>query len=125
MDEATKEPAARRSMSFYGAVVLFAIKTVIVCLAIVVSGVIMLDYLDDFMGRRMDQMEATLRMGGKQFWTKLEEGLAKQADPASDLSPEQKRKILSHIRIISDRWRPFLIEAASSITGEPNPPPKQ
>jgi hypothetical protein len=129
MDEPTKEPASRSGPRLYDAVVLFAIKTVIVCAAIVVSSVIMLDYLDDFVGRRMEQMEATLRpftkMGGKQFWGKLEEELGKQANPASDISPEQKRKILSQIKIISDRWRPFLSEAAASIAGEPSPPPKQ
>jgi hypothetical protein len=127
MDETTSAPAPRGGMRLYDAVVLFVIKTVIVCAAIVVSSVVMLDYLDDFIGRRMEHMEATLRpfMGGKQFWSRIEEELGKQADPASDLSPEQKRKILSQIKIISDRWRPFLTEAASSITGEPSPLPKQ
>jgi hypothetical protein len=127
--EGTKEPASPGDGRLYEAIVQFAIKTVIVCAAIVVSGVIMLDYLDDFISRRMEQMEATMRpftrIGGKQFWTKLELELEKQADPSADLSPEQKRKILSQIKIISDRWRPFLSEAASSIAGEPSPPAKQ
>ena len=35
-----------------------------------------------------------------------------------DLSPEKKQKILSQIKIVSDRWRPFLTEAAAAIEGE-------
>jgi hypothetical protein len=40
------------------------------------------------------------------------------ADPRTDLSPEKKQKILSQIKIVSDRWRPFLTEAAAAIEGE-------
>ena len=60
----------------------------------------------------MQQLEHTLRtatsLGGRQFWTKLESELDKLADPRTDLPPEKKAKILSQIKAISDRWRPFL-----------------
>ena len=106
----------------------FAIKTVIVAGAIVVSMWIMLDVLDDFADRRMQQFERTLRsatsLGGRQFWTKLENQLDQLADPKSDIPAERKQKILSQIKVISDRWRPFLMEAAASIEGETKQPAK-
>jgi hypothetical protein len=106
----------------------FAIKTVIVAGAIVVSTWIMLDVLDDFADRRMQQFERTLgsatSLGGRQFWTKLENQLEQLADPKSDMPAEKKQKILSQIKVISDRWRPFLMEAAASIEGETKQPAK-
>jgi hypothetical protein len=52
------------------------------------------------------------RMGGAQFWAKLESDLARVADPAHDLSEQKKRKILSDIRTIVDHWKPFAAELA-------------
>jgi len=123
--EPTKEPISRDVEVKIGPLGQFAFKTAIVSVAIVVSGWIILDLLDDFANRRMQQLDATIRaIGGRQFWTKLEGELDKFADPGTDISPEKKRKILSQIRIISDRWRPFLSEAAASIRGESDPSPK-
>ena len=88
----------------------------------VVSAWIMLDVLDDFADRRMQQLQQALRsatsLGGRQFWTKLENELDALADPRSDLSMEKKQKVLTQIRAISDRWRPFLLEASSAIEGQ-------
>jgi hypothetical protein len=124
--EPVEHPTSQTVELRLGPIGQFAVKTVIVSLAIILSGWILLDVLDDFASRRMQQLETTLRsasaVGGRQFWTKFEEELDKLADPRMDISPEKKRKILSQIKIISDRWRPLLIEAASLITGEPNPP---
>jgi hypothetical protein len=107
-----------------GAMGQFTLKIAIVSVAIVLSGWIIVNILDDFASRRMQELDATIRsaavIGGRGFWTKLEEELDKGADPRMDISPEKKRKILSQIRIISDRWRPFLAEAASSLAGEAN-----
>lgn len=105
-----------------GPIAQFALKTAIVAVAIVLSSWIMLDVLEGFVIRRMEQLETTIRsatvIGGRQFWTKLEDELDKIADPRTDISPEKKRKILSQIKVISDRWRPFLSEAAASIAGD-------
>jgi hypothetical protein len=105
-----------------GPIAQFALKTAIVAVAIVLSAWIMLDVLEGFVTRRVEQLEATIRsatvIGGRQFWTNLEEELDKFADPRADISPEKKRKILSEIKVISDRWRPFLSEAAASIAGD-------
>lgn len=95
----------------------FLLKTVIVCGAIIACGWIMLNLLDDFATRRIEQLERTV-IGGNRFWTKLERELDRLADPRTDLTPEKKQKILSQIKVISDRWRPFLVEAASTIEGD-------
>jgi hypothetical protein len=123
--EQTREPTSPGAEARIGPLGQFTVKTAIVSLAIVLSGWVMLDILDDFATRRMQQLDAAVRsIGGRQFWTKLEEELDKFADPRTDISPEKKRKILSQIRTISDRWRPFLNEAASSIVEESDPAPK-
>jgi hypothetical protein len=120
--DSTKEPPLQAVELRLGTMGQFAFKTTIVSTAIVLSAWIMLDLLDDFASRRMRQLDATIRsataIGGRQFWTKLEEELDKFADPRMDISAEKKRKILSQIKVISDRWRPVLTEAASSIGGD-------
>ena len=97
----------------------FLIKTVIVSAAIVISAWFVLGALNDFAIRRMQQLERTMRsvtaIGGRQFWTELERRLDGLADPRMDLPPEQKEKILLQIKVISDRWRPSLLEAAAAI----------
>jgi len=89
--QAAKKQAARK----IGSLSQFAIKTAIVAAAVVVSAWIMLDVLDDFADRRMQQFERTLRsatsLGGRQFWTKLENQLDALADPRSDFSMEKNK----------------------------------
>jgi hypothetical protein len=95
----------------------FLLKTIILCGGIVACAWIMLKLLDDFASRRIEQLEGTV-IGGNRFWTKLERELDRLADPKTDLTPEKKQKILSQIKLISDRWRPFLLEATSAIEGD-------
>jgi len=120
--ETSQEPTSESAESGLGPIGRFLIKTVIVCAAIVVSGWIVLDLLDDFATRRMEQFEQTVRaatsLGGHRFWTKLESELDRLADSRADLSPEKKQKILSQIKAVSDRWRPFLEEATAAIEGD-------
>jgi len=120
--ETSQEATSQSAESGLGPIGRFLLKTVIVCAAIIVSGWIMLDLLDDFATRRMEQLERTVRaataIGGNRFWTKLEGELDRLADPRTDVSPEKKQKILSQIKVISDRWRPFLVEATSTIEGD-------
>ncbi len=42
----------------------------------------------------------------------------------TDIPPEKKAKILSQIKAVSDRWRPFLQEATAAIEGDANKPQK-
>lgn len=122
--EATQEPTSPALDAGLGPIGLFLIKTVIVSAAIVLSAWILLDVLDGFATRRMQQLEQTIRtatsLGGRQFWTKLEGELDKLADGRTDIPPEKKAKILSQIKAVSDRWRPFLQEATATIEGEAN-----
>lgn len=97
-------------------IISFLIKT-----AIVVGSVIgILSYINYKAEQRIVQIKETFgHVGGRAFWTKLEDQLDSLADPKSDLKPEKKQKILMQIRVISERWRPFLDEAVGSLSGPP------
>ena len=67
----------------------------------------------------VERTQAKLSIGGRQFWTKVEEGIARAADPKSDLPEPLKAKLLADIRIIVARWQPFAAELAKFA---PEPP---
>jgi hypothetical protein len=54
------------------------------------------------------KMQQYTKVGGAQFWEKLERELGRAADPAYEIPPEKKRKLLSHIHVLVERWRPFM-----------------
>jgi hypothetical protein len=58
------------------------------------------------------RVERVSKVGGAQFWEKMEHELDRAADPASDLPAEQKRKLLAQIHVIVERLRPFVAEIA-------------
>jgi hypothetical protein len=58
------------------------------------------------------KMQRYKKVGGAQFWTKVEGELERAVDPAHDMPPEKKRKLLSQIHILVERWRPFVAEVA-------------
>jgi hypothetical protein len=51
------------------------------------------------------------KIGGAQFWSKVEKSLDQLADPKSEMPEDKRQKILSDIRAIRDRWWPFIAEA--------------
>jgi hypothetical protein len=51
------------------------------------------------------------KIGGAQFWSKVEKSLDQLADPKSEMPEEKRQKILSNIRVLRDRWWPFIAEA--------------
>ena len=51
------------------------------------------------------------KIGGAQFWSKVEKGLDQLSDPKSEMPEEKRQKILSNIRVLRDRWWPFIAEA--------------
>jgi hypothetical protein len=57
-------------------------------------------------------MQQYTKVGGAQFWEKMEHELDRAADPASALPAEQKRKLLAQIHTVVERWRPFMAEVA-------------
>jgi len=58
------------------------------------------------------KMQQYTKLGGAQFWAKLEGELERAAEPAHDIPPEKKRKLLSQIHVLVERWRPFMAEIA-------------
>ena len=58
------------------------------------------------------KMQQYTKVGGAQFWAKVEDELERAADPAHDIPPEKKRKLLSQIQVLVERWRPFMAEIA-------------
>jgi hypothetical protein len=53
--------------------------------------------------------------GGSNFWAKIEADLEKLADPKNELPPEKRKKLLTQIKTLADRWRPFVVEALSVV----------
>jgi hypothetical protein len=51
-------------------------------------------------------------VGGAQFWTKLEQDLQKAADPSGDLPEQKKQQLLANIKVLVNRWRPFVAAVA-------------
>ncbi len=54
---------------------------------------------------------ANLKVGGHQFWGRVREELHRQAKTTSDPPAAERQQILSDIRVIVVRWRPFVHEA--------------
>jgi hypothetical protein len=68
------------------------------------------------------KMQQYTKVGGAQFWEKLERELGRAADPAYELPPEKKRKLLSQIHVLVERWRPFVAEVAPLFADLQRPP---
>ena len=113
-------------------VIQFAIKTAIVAVAVVLSITYLISYVDElaqiriqeFRATTVQELRAATRFGGREFWTKIEHEIERMAAPESDLPPEKKKKILAEIKVISDRWRPFVSEL-STVVGSSGDPGKR
>jgi hypothetical protein len=70
----------------------------------------------------MEQLGNTIRsatvIGGRSSGRNSRKSWTRLPIPGTDISPRRNEKILSQIKVISDRWRPFLSEAAASIAGD-------
>jgi len=93
----------------FGAVTLFAVKACIVAVVISAATIFTVDWIISDVGEALGNTV----QGGPQFWGKIEHELDRAADPASDLPPEKKQKLINDVRVIVARWRPF-IEAVQS-----------
>jgi hypothetical protein len=111
VSKSTEQPVANSSSW----IVPFAIKTCLLavvisaCTIFVVDSII--DSVEDATARAVVNVRAQLMdtpIGGQQFWIKLEHELDRAADPASDLPPEKKQKLINDMRVIVARWRPFV-----------------
>lgn len=94
----------------------FALKAAIVIGLIagtaVLSVALLLPKIEGIVVDAQARVRQLTKVGGPEFWAKVERELARAAEPASDLTPEQKRRILSQINVIVERWRPFMAEIA-------------
>jgi hypothetical protein len=106
---------------------LFAVKTVIVAAVVTFSLLILMDNLigdlSDLIDGRIQRIALEMRengkFGGRNFWEHLEHELDRAAEPNNDIPPERQQRLLSDVRILADRARPFILEAEKAFTPEP------
>jgi len=94
----------------------FTLKALIAISLIAGASLLSAALLTSRIERLVENTEAKMRqytkVGGAQFWAKVQGELERAADPAHDIPPEQKRKLLSQIHVLVERWRPFMAEIA-------------
>jgi hypothetical protein len=88
----------------------------IISAAAVITSSIIIARVEESTARTIASLKPD-KIGGRQFWSGLEKQLDRAADPSSDLPPEEKEKLISDLRAISTRWRPFL----EAIQGDQKP----
>src|SRR5262249_33269984 len=76
--------------------------------AIVLSAALVVPRIERLVETTEAKMQQYTKVGGAQFWAKVKGELERAADPAHDIPPEKKRKLLSQM----ERWRPFMAEIA-------------
>ncbi len=120
-NRATAAPMAiARSVS--GDLRSFALKSLItiglITAAIVLVGTLLVSKIDDTIARTIYSIQAQLgpivnaKIGGSQFWAKVENEIDRAANSNSAMAPEKQQKLLSNIRAIVTRVRPFVAEVA-------------
>ena len=111
-----------------GALTQFAIKTAIITAAFIVGITFItrsvFSNLNLVLRENIEIVRADIqsfkKMGGKDFWNKLEHELERAAQPRQEIPPERKAKMLANLRIISDRWRPVILEVSDIVMGTPS-----
>jgi hypothetical protein len=100
----------------------FALKVGIVVAAVAIAIVVTTNLITTKIESTRLAWQATLqdygKVGGAQFWAKVEKGLDQLADPKSEMPEEKRQKILANIRALRERWWPFIAEA---LPAEPKP----
>ena len=100
----------------------FALKVGIVVAVVAIAIVVTANLITTKIEHTRLAWQATLqdygKIGGAQFWAKVEKGLDQLADPKSEMPEEKRQKILANIRALRERWWPFIAEA---LPAEPNP----
>src|SRR5262245_47094778 len=93
----------------------FTLKVAIVVVLIAVAIVITTNLIATKLETTRVAWQATLqdysKIGGAQFWSKVEKSLDDLANPKSEMPEDKRQKILSDIRVLRDRWWPFIAEA--------------
>jgi hypothetical protein len=134
----TRQPIIFQFVSKYfkGEIGIFAAKAMIAAVvalgAMAIGANIVAAAIDNTLQRTIDSARARLaaevpklraairdeiRIGGRGFWVRFEDELDRLAK-SDDPPPQKKQKVLSDLRVISAKWRPFLLEATAVVTGE-------
>jgi hypothetical protein len=92
-------------------------KVAVVTAAIVIGGFFLSRLVSHNVDRLLSHQSVELRerlasVGGAKFWTNLETQIARAADPKNDLPPDKKAALLSQIRVLAERYRPFVREVS-------------
>src|SRR5262249_51277254 len=90
--------------------------------ASVLSTVLLASRIERIVANTEAKMQQYTKIGGAQFWEKLERELGRASDPAYEIPPEKKRKLLSQIHVLVERWRPFMAEIAPLFADFQRPP---
>src|SRR5262245_30992510 len=80
--------------------------------AFILSAALLAPRIERIVENTEAKMQQYTKVGGAQLWEKLERELGRPADPAHELPPEKKKKLLSQIHVLVERWRPFVAEVA-------------
>jgi hypothetical protein len=86
--------------------------------AILLVGALLVSKIDDTVARTVYSIQTQLgpianaKIGGSQFWAKVENEIDRAANANNAMAPEKQQKLLSNIRAIVTRVRPFVAEVA-------------
>ena len=120
--ESTRAPSVRsgttRGTGSVGDLGLFAIKgAIVVCFivaAFAVSGALIASKVEQSVENTVNNIKS-IKIGGAQFWGRLEAEVDRLARPDSELPEAKKQKLLADIRVIVGRLQPFVAEAQSAL----------
>jgi len=62
------------------------------------------------------------KIGGAQFWSRMEAELDRMASPDSDLPDAKRQKLLADVHAIVVEWHPFVAELKSALASQDSPP---
>ena len=83
----------------------------LVAIAIVVTTNLLATKIETTRAAWQTTLQEHSKIGGAQFWSKVEKSLDDLANPKSEMPEDKRQKILSDIRAIRDRWWPFIAAA--------------
>jgi hypothetical protein len=116
--------STKPSNSKSGTIAPFVAKTAIVTVACFIFFALAINYVTKVVDDRVAQIRFVIekvqggKIGSHGLVTKFSDVLENLTEERSDLSEAAKQKIIADIRVVSDRWRPFVKQAYAAITGE-------
>jgi predicted RNase H-like HicB family nuclease len=67
-----------------------------------------------------EKLDQYTKVGGANFWGRVDVALDRAADPKNAMPEEKKQQLLSNIRAVVTKWRPFVTEAGTLFTPPDN-----